>query len=151
MSSRKSAGIALGSPCHAHQRRSSSGQGQGPGPAAPLARTGTQIRLVGGNTSFSCETSFCMLSCSCTGTAKAVQERQGIFTWPGLEVREAKQAAWPTRLRRVIFVWEEELSSFYIRKISYLPFRTPPLVKLAGPARGWSQEHRFWTCDLRHR
>ena len=67
-----------------------------------------------------------------------MQERQGIFTWPGLEVREAKQAAWPTRLRRVIFVWEEELSSFYIRKISYLPFRTPPLVKLAGPARGWS-------------
>ena len=67
-----------------------------------------------------------------------MQERQGIFTWPGLEVREAKRAAWPTRLRRVIFVWEEELSSFYIRKISYLPFRTPPLVKLAGPARGWS-------------
>ena len=67
-----------------------------------------------------------------------MQERQGIFTWPGLEVREAKRAAWPTRLRRVIFVWEEELSSFYIRKISYLPFRTPPLVKLADPARGWS-------------
>ena len=67
-----------------------------------------------------------------------MQERQGIFTWPGLEVREAKRAAWPTRLRRVIFVWEEELSSFYIRKISYLPFRTPPLVDLAGPARAWS-------------
>ena len=43
--------------------------------------------------------------------SKAVRERQGMFTWPGLEVREAKRAAWPTRpvklssaSREVIFV-----------------------------------------------
>ena len=76
--------------------------------------------------------------------SKAVRERQGIFTWPGLEVREAKQAAWPTRPRRVIFVWEQELSSFYIRKISYLPFRTHPLSELAGPDRAWSPGAGYW-------
>ena len=58
---------------------------------------------------------------------------------PGGARGPASRMANPPELRRVIFVWEEELSSFYIRKISYLPFRTPPLVKLAGPARGWSQ------------
>ena len=47
--------------------------------------------------------------------SKAVREgaarKEGMFTWPGLEVREAKRAAWPTRpvklssaSREVIFV-----------------------------------------------
>ena len=82
--------------------------------------------------------------------SKAVRERQGMFTWPGLEVREAKRAAWPTRpvklssaSREVIFVSvckhlvaaREDNSG-----ASYLPLRTPLLVKLAGPDRAWSPD-----------